>query len=277
MFMQSKTEKFINFMAVLMMGCIISLSPAHAVSEKKADISHELNQLLPASGSVTVIDPSYVPANLENLMKVYANIGVLDTANPAHLDQYLAVTECSLYKEFRSNEFEWAKIRIASQESLNKHKDTFSKRFEFVQPIYLNEFDFAKGGFPLIDRSAIPNVSKIQITNNAFSYNECLSLKNYDATTMPINAALSMDRPFSFGLVPSDQQTAQKYVDYLKANNINTRDGRPAYLKFRVKIDRLLEKTGESDASMAIFYGQLENISVYGDRDQMIKLYDQNF
>ena len=227
--------------------------------------------------TVTVMDQSYVPSNLENLMKVYANIGVLDTAKPEHLDQYLAVTECSLYKEFRANEFEWAKIRIATQESLNKHKDTFSKRFEFVLPIMLGEYDFAKGGFPLEKKSSIPSVSKIQITNNAFSYNDCLTLKNYDASAVPINAALSIDRPFSLMLVPADQKMAQKYVDYLETNQVDMRNGRPAYLEFRVKMDRFLEKAGESDSSMALFYGQIESIAVYGDRDQMIKLYEQHY
>ncbi len=261
---------------ILLIAIFITSTPSAMAND---DLSHELNRLLPAAGEAApiVLDPSYVASNLGNLIKLYANVGVLDTAKPEHLDQYLAVTECSLYKEFRANEFEWAKIRIATQESLNKHKETFSKRFEFVQPIILKEYDFTKGGFPLDEKYVIPNVSKIQVTNNNFSYNDCLTLKNYDAATMPINAALSMDRPFSLMLIPSDQKAAQQYVDYLTKTQTDTRAGRPAYLKFRVKMDRLLEKTGDKDSSMAIFYGQIENISVYGDRDQMIKLYEQNY
>jgi hypothetical protein len=267
--MRKTIHKFL-FVAIL-------IAPISAMAND--DISRELNRLLPAAGAPTtmVIDQSYVPSNLENLMKVYTNLGVLDTAKPEHLDQYLAVTECSLYKQFRTNEFEWAKIRIATQDSLKKHKDSFSRRFEFVQPVMLKEYDFTRGGFLLDEKFIIPNVSKIQITNNTFSYNNCVSLKDYDSSIMPINAALSIDRPFSLMLIPSNQQVAQQYVDYLTENQIDTREGRPAYLKFRVKLDRLLEKTGEKDSSLAIFYGQIESITVYGDRDQMIKLYEQNY
>ncbi len=221
--------------------------------------------------------PLYVPTKLSDLAKGYWAFGKLDTKNDALIDQYLMITECSLYAQFYKDDFEWSKIREATRKYVEDNKANFPRRFEFVQPIALDRYDFNLGGFALLKQYQIVGLSKLVISGNSQDEYPCIKSDKYNPQQFPMNAILNMERPLSYTFVKADKALAEEYLKYITDNKIRTEYGRPAYIRYRFKVEQSIGTSILDQSVLSNFYGSLESIAIFGDKEMLIKLDEQKF
>lgn len=218
----------------------------------------------------------YASTKLPDLARSYWRLNQLDTTDNKLVDQYLMITECQIYQKYFNNDFEWNKIRTATKDYIDKYRNRFPTKFEFIQPIYLDRYDFSRNGFPLMKNSKSELVSRLQIAGNELSDYPCLT-SSFQEKNFPPTAALTLPKPFTYTMVKTDQVQADKFVEYLKTKNVDTRFGRPAFIQYRVKIDKSMPPLITGRQAMANFFGTIESITVYADREKTILLEDVKF
>ena len=125
------------FIALLIL--ITSISPALAGSQSNKPRIDGEGKLL----------ETYSPFTFSNNTRLYWLLHVYNTDNDDLIDNYLKATECDLFTRFFLNEFEWRKVRQATRTYLDKYKHTFPRRFEYIQPLSLDRYNFDLKGFPL--------------------------------------------------------------------------------------------------------------------------------
>ena len=231
----------------------------------------------PAHSQTSDPSPLYSSTDLKQLAKAYLSFGRLDVEKDNIVDQYLMISECGLYKEFFSNDIEWNKIRTATRDYLKTYASSFPKRFEFTQPIYLDRYDFKSGSFRLAANSIQSSVTRMIISGNSIGAYPCLSIGNFVESDFPVNAVVTLSRPFNYSSVQTDQLTAEEYLKYLETNKADLTQGRPAYIRYRLKISQYSGAVTVSNNYYGNFFGELESISVFGDKDLLIKLEDRKF
>ena len=105
----------------------------------------------------------------------------------------------------------------------------------------------------------------------------CLNNGPYSETDFPMNAVVTFTQPLNYTTVKTDQSTAEEYLKYLEKNKPDTSLGRPAYIRYRVKVDQYMGPVKIGSEQYANFFGELESVSVFGDKDLFIKLEDRKF
>ena len=222
-------------------------------------------------------NPLYSSTDLKQLAKAYLTFGRLDVEKDSIIDQYLMISECGLYKEFFSNDIEWNKIRTATRDYIKTYASSFPRRFEFTQPIYLDRYDFKTGSFNLAANSIQSSVTRMIISGNTVGAYPCLSTGNYVESDFPVNAVVTLSRPFNFSAVKTDQSVAEEYLKYIENSKADNMQGRPAYIRYRLKISQYSGSVKMGNTYYGNFFGELESISVFGDKDLLIKLEDRKF
>lgn len=219
----------------------------------------------------TYVQPSYT-----NMAKSLWALNVPSLDDDRAIDNFLKITECGLYSRFFTNEFEWKKIRDATRDYLKKYKNTFPRRYEYVQPLLLDRYDFALKGFRLMPDSAFVTSSRLEMVKKMQYTGTCDDV-SYDSVPGYPNAMMIMlKQPFSLSFVRINEDLAQEYLKILTDRQIDITKGRPAYIRFRVRFDRYVNSEFIGQDEYAIFGGTLETIEVFADRDLMFKLYEQS-
>lgn len=218
----------------------------------------------------------YASTKLPELARSYWRLNNLDTKNNQLIDQYLMITECVIYQKYFSNDFEWNKIRVATKDYIDTYRNRFPTRFEFTQPIYLDRYDFEKNGFPLKEASKIDLASRIQVAGNQVGDYPCLN-RNYREQDFPPAAVMTVPKPFSYMVVKTDQAKADAFVEYVEKKRFDTGKGRPAYMQYRIKVDKSMPPIMNGRQAMANLFGSIESIRVYADREKTILLEEIKF
>ena len=219
----------------------------------------------------------YSPTTPEYLAKSYWPLKKLDLQDDRNIDQYLLITECDLFRQYYSDDLEWSKIRAATRNYVQKNMDGFPTRFEFIQPLYLDRYDTASQSFAVLPDSQMKGVSQIQASGNNPSDYKCLKTQYYNPKLFPMNAILNLSRPFSYTSVKAKPEDAQEYIKYLQDNNLANPLGRPAFIRYRFKVEQSLDPVNRNNGLYANFFGTLESVTVFGDINLFIKLEDVNF
>ena len=216
----------------------------------------------------------YAPTTADNLAKSYWKLNNLDPENTNYLDQYLMITECDMFKSFYKNDIEWNKIRTAAKSMVIANIESFPTRFEFIQPILIDRYDSESSTFSLMKDSQLIGVKQLQISGNIQAEYSCVdnNKDKYDANVFPLNAVLTLSRPLNFTAVHTSPSLAAEYIKYLNDKNINSKDGRLAYVRYRVKVEQSLKTIRDNNDTYANLFGTLEGMSVFGDKDLFIKL-----
>ena len=219
----------------------------------------------------------YAPTTPDYLAKSNFMLKELDENNNTIIDQYLLVTECDLYRQYYTNDIEWSKIREATRGYIRTNKKLFPNRFEFVQPIYLGRYDVPSHSFEILDNSKLMGVGIMQVSGNYASDYKCLKTSDYNPKIFPLNAVLNLSRPLNYTSVKASQESAEEYLKFLADNNIDNSLGRPAYVRYRFKVEQSLNPVSLDNGISANFFGGLESMTVFGDKGLFIKLEDVKY
>lgn len=201
--------------------------------------------------------------------------GAYDKTNPAVVDGFLQITQCQQYESVYSNEFEWRKIRAASQEQLDATGKALPRYYEYVQPLYLGRYDVSAKGFPVADESSYKFVELIQIAQFNLEKTPCYDIR-LDPRKYPSQAVLKLASPFSLTLLRVSEEAAKQYVQ--RVANKTDRYGhemRQAYARFRVRVDAFSGIKPIGQDAMYMFQGKLIQLDVFEDRNMTSLLYSQ--
>ncbi|MDB2682709.1 DUF4852 domain-containing protein [Alphaproteobacteria bacterium] len=233
----------------------------------------------------------YNEANLENFSQLYWGLGRLDLKNDKHIDNFLLLNECDIYKDYIYNEFEWLRIREYAREHVKERiaNRDFPVRFEFVQELQLNNYDFDKQGFMVSPSFAIDGIRRFEIFATDIKQKICGYSSDNEIPGYPKGVLLELNRPVQFDVLPMDTETADKYLaektiefkrlPLEKRKQSNLFNFRNIFLVVNVQFfanggDHFSEKEGTHFAkALAI----LESIEIYDDVDRTKLLYKQNY
>ena len=232
----------------------------------------------------------YEKPTMKNLANLYWALGFLDIENNEHVDNYLKLTECDIYKQYIASEFEWNDIRDATRRFIKKNRDQFPVRFELVQEIKITDYDVKRHAFKINPKYQIQSYRRFQMmtVDSYIDYMFCGGSKLLNMEGYPSGVILELSRPFSLTYVPAPLKVAKEYIktkntEFQKLRDAakkaeNKYDLRIAYLVMQVKIfaSRKIQKTRDGESllqTMAI----LEGYEVYGDPGRKLLFYSKSY
>jgi A/G-specific adenine glycosylase len=228
-----------------------------------------------ASSNLTVMQaPTYEKTTPDRLALVFFRTGFLNPENEKVLDQFLMLSECDLYKKHFPDEFEWQKIRYSTKKFIKENLETFPKRFEFVQPILLDRYDFKEQIFPLIEEYQLKAITRIEISGNHIKPPQCVQDFSYDRTILPLDAIINFSKPLTIQGLRMKKEDVELYREYLANNKIDTEEGRPAYIRYRIEIN---SAGNLNSANTLNLFGTIEEITVFADPMLLLKLAEPSY
>lgn len=219
----------------------------------------------------------YEKPTLQELSRLYWSLSALEPENDAHIDNYLLINECDIYKEYRNNEFEWVKIREATRQYLKENYKNFTRRIEFMQPLYLEEYDLERNVFKIVEEYRRPSSRRMEVLTSKHAEPVCGiygELEGY-----PKGMVVELTRPFGFTEIPVERDTAKEYItEKLEQFNklpdhMQTRkkfaESRDAYIWLQVRIFGFKERTRMPEGyALNSVFAVLEGMEIYGDRER---------
>ncbi len=205
------------------------------------------------------------------------------------IDEFMKINECSIYKNFASNDLEWEKIRTATKEFLKKNRSEFPTRFKFMLPLRIGEYDQAKSIFNLQEDYKIQALRRFEVYTTDYSAFPCIQTERVK-NGYPRAMILEFSRPFSITSIPISRAGAaeyikgkrEKYKSYLSSSKV-TKEGadstRTAFLVMKVKIYTHGKQIVDPSASMKAvqMMGVLEGYEVYADQKQTELMYSETY
>ncbi len=256
-------------------GFLSVISPAYS-QDAKGDIGGLLPQESNANRTVEKAPPTYFQMNYANLFRLGLAWGMYKADDKDALDNYLKISECTLYNKFYRNEFEWEKIRKAARVYLDTYNKDVPMYYEYVQPLKLGRYDVALQGFPLEKAKDYMTLKTLQIANFKSGDTPC-GLYGVDSSKYPSAGILNIISPLSLTFVRVPKELAERYIAWRAEQGLTNGNDRQAYIRYRVRIDTLDGKEKISGGYTYIFSGRLMQIDVFADKDLLMPLYNQLF
>lgn len=231
------------------------------------------------------LDDLYVRPTYENLSKLYWALNALDLNKDEHVDSYMQINECGIYRDYKFNEFEWRHVRTSARGIIAKEKDDFPVRFRIMRPMKLTDYDFEKKGFQVHSDFDTELSRRFSVIAGDVRDEICGIkgvIKDY-----PRGILVELNRPFELNFVPVDEELAQLYIKetmekfterapkYQTQSNVyNTRN---AFLEIRVKLfaHQGIVKNGDYDGYLGNVIGAIEGYKIYADRGREKLLYSE--
>lgn len=253
-----------------------SLSLAASGNNQKVDMG-ELGPSISGTQTAKKVERNYAQISYAGLTKLAWSYGAFSIDNLKDLNSYIIITECSLYNKFFSNEFEWEKIRKATKEFIVNEKNNVSRYYEYVQPIFMDRYDYSLQGFPIMEADKnLKGQKNLQFANFQNGATECGSYNLGDGI-YPSVGVLTLSSPLTLTFIRVPQKLAQQYIDWRAKSGIGTTDNRQAFIRYRIRIDGY-EGIKKYDAINAFnFNGKLMRLDVFADQEMMLPLYNQVF
>lgn len=239
-----------------------------------------------AAKAALVNNNQYLKPSLENFSRLYWALGIMDPKIDEQIDNYMAINECDIYKDYKFNEFEWKNIRETARKMLTKSAPTFGTRFSIMQEIKLGGYDETRGGFEVQDKFSVDNSRRFEI-NAVDTANKVCGLSRY-INYYPKGIILELSRPFTLDFLPVHESLARSYIEesieefrnikekYQTQENLYNK--RSAYMEMNVKVFSFLGYgRSQSSAYLAKTIGVLESIKVYADRKKTTLLFAKTF
>lgn len=219
----------------------------------------------------------YATPNMQNLSKLYWRLGVFNPSDNKIIDNYLIINECEVYRNFFSDDFEWANVRKATRDMLKDKSPAFTNQFKILVPIDLGRYDTERGGFDIVNRTAFVNSRRVQVTGSGSAFMECG--QNNDLAGYPSNVVMILNKPFTFDFVKVDEHVAQAFLLRKRYNAAplprelrNLGFQRPAYARMRVTFVRYQGTNDiQGGRKQAVIFGKLDGIDVFEDlKEEML-------
>lgn len=208
------------------------------------------------------------------LSQLYWVMGHMDPNRDADIDNFLKINKCDLYKENFNDDFAWHEIRQDARVSLIKHKDSFSKHIQIIQPIYLGRYNVVDQTFPLT-RKIITKSFEVKATDEdkwaCKSVNDGSHVWRY-----PHRAIMQLANTLKLTKIEVPIELAGQYNNMHQTTfDENTR---PAYMvkKLRVFEASPVNKDKRRSKNTASISAVLESIDIYGDKARTFLIYSEN-
>lgn len=227
---------------------------------------------------------------LKNLANLYWAIGYADLANDQHIDHYLKITECDIFRKFVSSEFEMKEIRDATRKFITDNRNEFSTRFELVQEILLRDYDLKRRAFKIDPQYQIQSVRRFELVTTEDIIAATCGQKGKERMAFPPGLILEFSRPFTLTYVPVPEDVALAYIDEKnkKFQKIMEKaksqekvyEYRTAYIVLYAKAFafRKLEASNTvRGAQLLQTMAVLEGVEVYGDSGRKQLFYSKSF
>jgi len=226
-----------RILTILFLLCGLMLAGLMTATALYAQIPQVNNDEPTTSTERSLAKHDYASASIENIAKLYWALDKLDIENDEHLDNYIRITECEIFSNYRNNEFEWAEIRNAVREGIKAGKGNFPLRFEIVLPIQLDRYDQDKEAFEIVETHQMEEVGRLEMISESFGGKVCGYVR--DIPHFPQGLILDISKPFTLTHVPMDKDEAREYVE-----GINKRFKQlPAYAQTGETMDSMREVT----------------------------------
>lgn len=222
-----------------------------------------------------VLAQPYVEINFENISRTMWSMNALSVYDDQAVDNFLKITECDLYGRFYLNEFEWKKIREAARGYITKYKITFPRHYEYTQPMMLDRYDFALKGFAIAPASVFASATRLELGVNLHYTSNCKDRGLEGLAGYPTSIMMTMKKPFQLSFVRVNEEIAKEYLKMLEEKSVDVTNGRPAYVRFRVRLESYLGVDYFGQGTYGNFGGVLETVEVFADREMMFKIYEQ--
>lgn len=268
------------FLSVLILVAFIALPVSAEEKEKTLTDEEKLMEYI------------YEPMEMQKMSQLYWALDVLDTENDTHIDNFLRINECDIYRDYYSNEFEWQSIREAGRAFVKENKESFPVRFEIMQPLKLRDYNFELQAFEVDKEFHIDGISRFEVLALDYAEPICTgasySSKIENIEGYPRGVLISLNRPITVQKVLTSPEKAQAYIDETSAifrnypahqqTRENLYDLRKAYLVMKVKF---FADTGEIHWKDGVYFKDLfavlEGIEIYTDISKENLLYAESY
>lgn len=220
----------------------------------------------------------YEIPSLSALSHLYWAVNLYKFSDNDAIDEFMRLNECKIYKNFSTDEFEWAKIRDVTRQFLKTNKADFPTRFEFMVPLKLQDYDTRRQAFELQDIYKIDAVRRFEVFAKNFRSKPCSGDYGW-SQGYPRGLVLEFSRPFTLTHIPMDPIVAEGYIKRknIKMKKIDERfrtkkrmyNLRDAFLVIKVKIfthGRFMGAHNFYKVPVVQMMAVLEGYEVYEDR-----------
>jgi hypothetical protein len=269
-----------RFLPVLVLLATLLFAPAFAKSETQSQPAAQ-----PQSDFSSIL---YETPTVAKLSRLYWGLGKFKTAEDpkAHVNNYLKINECDLFKEFGHNEFEWRKIVDTTYDFLQKKQLAFSRNFAIVMPLHFSEYNSEKNAFEIWDKYKIKNSRSFESKAFDFNDNICGSAGK-DIPGYPRSLFIELSRPFNLSYVPMPPERAEEFIKYKEPQFLALRDkqktqeglyySRDIYMVMKVRIFSYKEDVDvKAGYRLAKVLGVLDRYEIYQDKDLKTLLYAED-
>lgn len=231
----------------------------------------------------------YEKPTMKALSHLYFAINYVDVDNDVHIDNYLRINECKLFRKYNSSEFQMKEIRDATRKFIIGSRSQFSTRFELKQQIDLLDYDLERRAFKIEPRSQIQGIRRFELfTTDNFEKARC-GFRSKQLEGFPFSVILEVSRPFTLTYVPVPVDTALQYIAekdkiYQKLpekrrNKDTLYKLRKAYIVFYVKVFafRKLDDSSVGGFNALQTLAVMEGFEVYGDPGGKNLFYAKSF
>lgn len=233
--------------------------------------------------------PHYEQPTLAKFSQLYWAISALDPMNDEHIDTFLMINECDIYRDYYHNEFEWKDIREAARDHVVSNKKNFPLRFEFVNTIRLKDYNFERGGFEIHDDYKVLGTRRFQVYAKDYNAPVCNTRRSGVITQYyPGILTLELSRPVNLEFIKVEEELAREYIKKKSEqfeglqeryqNQANVYALRDVHVVMKVKIyaykgpDRA---AGGQD--VAVVMAVLEGLEIYADEERKMLMHSENF
>jgi hypothetical protein len=193
----------------------------------------------------------YAKADWPSLVRTLIRFNALNSGDDKILDQYAAITECDLYKQFYKDDFKWNQVRAAIRESIRLNIATFPTAYKYETELQLGRYDFQQKLFMFTDKSTIRNINTFVIYS--VQGHPCDGVATPD---IPASYRAVLDVPVYFLGIPLAQKDAETLLQQMKDDK---NDDRIVYARFNLRIiyiDPLRKDIQTGTSSAAAHYTQ---------------------
>ena len=227
----------------------------------------------------------YDAFSMESLAEIYWALGRQDLENQDHLDNYLRITQCSLFNDYSQNEFEWKEIKTATKQYLKEKKKDIPLRYEFMQPLKLGEYDIKKQQFEVQKDYQLKGARRFEVVASKIGQEVC-GVKN-KIPGYPRSVAVEFNRPVALTDIPVPKDIALSYIQEKQEKYRRTAQGaqtkerllelRDVFIVMKLRFFSSQGEVRNADGQqIPHLLAILESIEIYADREQQLLMMSKN-
>ncbi len=203
------------------------------------------------------------------MAQLYFAFFLKDRPTPGMIDQYAHMTHCKLFEEYYHNDFEWIKIRKAIERDIRAKSTNKPSGYELGGEISIGRYDFEKGGFPLEKPFESVAFLDMSFSDNVFSFCDVDGPKE---KSLPSQYRVRVSFPFTLKTIEISEAAAKNAIPHMY-RDLQQRDSRKAYIRFRVTVTGMTSVLGEYDVDDAfIMNGRIDAVDIFIDQEMTKKL-----